>query len=174
MHVMAALIQVYPVIMDRAVRYAALVTGDADDGRDACHDVILRLLTNPPALTPDVDNVGGLLWVAVRNRVLDIQRYHGRRQHVTIRSEWLGTAAVRGDRRLTPEALIERGTPEDATIAHETQREVRATLARLRPMYRDTLIRHYWQGESAVEPTFKTRLQRGRTQFRREWERRAA
>lgn len=174
MHVITALVQVYPVIMDRAVRYAALVTGDADDGRDACHDVILRLLTNPPALTPDADNVGGLLWVAVRNRVLDIQRYHGRRQHVTIRPEWLGTAAVRGDRRLTPEALIERGTPGDAAISHETQREVWATLERLRPIYRDTLIRHYWLGEAAVEPTFKTRLQRGRTQFRHEWERRAA
>lgn len=174
MHVMAALVRAYPVIMDRAARYAARVTGDPEDGRDACHDVILRLLTNPPALTPDADTVGGLLWVAVRNRVRDIRRYHGRRQHVTLRPEWLGTAAVRGDRWLTPEALIERGTPEDAALAHETQREVRATLARLRPIYRDTLVRHYWQGESAVEPTFKTRLQRGRERFRREWERRAA
>ena len=167
-------LDVYPQVQAQARRYAAAVTGDPSDGDDALHDVYLRLLARPPRVQPG-DNPGGLVWQATRRRILDIMRYRARRPSITIPPEWT-SGAIAGRSRAeaesrVPPALIDPEMPDELVLARDEHRRVREALARLPAHHRQALVEHYWEGRRmSGDPTFKSRVQRARRQFRAHWE----
>lgn len=169
----AALLAAYELTLDRARRYALAVTGDPEDGADALHDALIRLLNRPAR---PGDNPGGLLWATTRNLVLDIRRYRDRRRYASLPAHWLGAPPPRGERVAPlPAALVERETPEAVVLQADERARVRAVVQRLSEAQRAALVAHYWEGQRLHgNPRLKSATFRGRREFRRLWREEAA
>jgi RNA polymerase sigma-70 factor (ECF subfamily) len=88
-------------------------------------------------------------------------------------------AARNAEPEVLASACVVTATPLSEALAHERRRQVRASLRRLRPMDRDTLVAFYVEGQSLIEMsdafdspigTIKRRLHVARKRLARELE----
>ena len=110
--------------------------GDYGEAQEVCQDVFVQALQKIAQLR-EPERFGGWLR-SIANRMA-INRVVRRRPEVAAEPETLASAC------------IDERTPLTAVMARESQSQLRAGLARLRTLDRQTLLAFYVQGQSLLE-----------------------
>lgn len=159
--------------------YALLyrLTSDAEEARDLTQETFLRAFQAISKFRGDADLKTWLYRIAI-NQARNRWRWWRRRR----RDATVSLDAPIGEREQTVASHLEDVTavdPEQETLAHERERQLREALQSLRSAYRETVVLRDVEGltyeEIAVAlqiniGTVKSRLARGRLELRRKLE----
>lgn len=125
------------------------------DAEDIIHDVALRIFSRPPNAIP-IKNVGGFVYNAVKNRIIDIMRT--RKERITNESEveqlWTDFTAM---------------FYEGPTVAYSEQlkEKLKQAITALKPPYRDIILAVDFEGYTYREISEETGISPGTLMSRR-------
>lgn len=159
--------------------YALLyrLTSDAEEARDLTQETFLRAFQAISKFRGDADLKTWLYRIAINQARNRWRWWRRRRRDVTVSLD-----APVGEREQTVAARLEDVTaadPEQETLAHEREHQLREALQSLRGAYRETVVLRDVEGLTYEEiaaalqiniGTVKSRLARGRLELRRKLE----
>lgn len=159
--------------------YALLyrLTSDAEEARDLTQETFLRAFQAISKFRGDADLKTWLYRIAINQARNRWRWWRRRRREATVSLD-----APIGEREQTVAAHLEDETaanPEQETLAHERERQLREALQSLRSAYRETVVLRDVEGLTYDEiaaalqinvGTVKSRLARGRLELRRKLE----
>ena len=125
------------------------------DAEDIVQDVALKILSRPADAVP-IDNIGGFVYSAIRNRIVDIMRTKEQviNHNDTIEDLWQGFAA-----------LFNENT--SSTYSEELIRHLKKAITQLKPIYRDIVIAVDFEGYTYKEISEETGIPQGTLMSRR-------
>jgi RNA polymerase sigma-70 factor (ECF subfamily) len=153
------------------------LTENGEEARDLTQETFLRAFQSIEHFRGDADLRTWIYRIAINQARNRWRWWRRRRRNSTVS---LDSADERGKNPLSGALSADRGnTPEQATLAHERERVLRAALATLGRHYREAVILRDIEGLSYEEVaatlrisvgTVKSRLARGRSALRRKLE----
>ena len=125
------------------------------DAEDIVQDVALKILSRPADAVP-IDNIGGFVYSAIRNRIVDIMRTKEQRMDHkdTIDDIWQEFAAL-------------FYTTREDTYPEVVVNGLKKAIAELKPIYRDIIIAVDFEGYTYKEIAEETGISQGTLLSRR-------
>jgi len=125
------------------------------DAEDIVQDVALKIFSRPADAVP-IDNIGGFVYSAIRNRIVDIMRIKEQRidQNDRVDDLWQEFAALfySPDQNSYPEAI---------------KKTLKKAISELKPIYRDIIIAVDFEGYTYREIALETGISPGTLMSRR-------